>query len=753
MSDAAPVSEPVSKPAAKPVELPVELVADYRQQLDRALAAGNACPVFLVGHLCHIVGGYLDPGQLSEIREAYRIAYEAHSEQRRVSGEPYIYHPLAAAGVLAEMRLDHSTIMAALLHDVVEDTEITKEDLARRFGAVVADLVDGVSKLAQIDAKSREEAQAANLRKMVLAMARDVRVILVKLADRLHNMRTLGAMPPHKRRRIARETLDIYAPIAHRLGINALRLELEDLGFRNLYPWRFKVLEARVAKARGERKELMATIDTGIRRRLSQEGLEGRVSGRSKHLYSIYRKMLSKQVAFEQVQDLQAFRIVVDTVDTCYRVLGAMHNLYKPVPGKFKDYIAIPKSNGYQSLHTTLIGPFGAHVEVQVRTEEMDRVAKAGIAAHWLYKADGEMDDNDSRAREWLQGLLEMQRGSGDSVEFIENVKVDLFPDEVYVFSPQGDIFELPRGSTPVDFAYAVHTDVGNSCVAAKVDKRLVTLGSRLYNGQQVDIITTKGAHPKPHWLNFVVTAKARSNIRHHLKQIHQDEAVTLGRRLLAKALSGYELVLGDLSHELITMLLAEIKLPGMDALLEDIGVGNRPPSLVARRLAQLVDAGVGSGDDKHVEAPEHLPLLIRGTEGMVVSFAKCCRPIPGDQIVGYLSPGRGVVVHIADCHNVAGLEDRPDKWIDVEWARDTERSFATNLCVDVDNQRGVLATIASSIAAEDSNIQNVTIEERDGMTSSIHFVIEVRNRVHLACIMRRLRKNSAVTHIYRERH
>lgn len=712
----------------------------------------KSCPIFLIGHLCQILEEYLEPAQIAEVWEAYYTAAEAHKPQTRRSGEPYIYHPLAAAGVLASMRLDHRSIMAALLHDVVEDTPLTKQDLAERFDDVVAELVDGVSKLNHIHFDSQEEAQAANLRKMVLAMAQDIRVILVKLADRLHNMRTLGAMPPAKRRRIARETLEIYAPIANRLGINTMRLELEDLGFRNLHPWRSKVLFESVKRARGERRDIFEKIDTGIRHRLQQEKLVGRVLGRTKHLNSIYRKMRNKHLAFSEVQDLQAFRIIVDNVDTCYRVLGAMHNLYKPVPGKFKDYIAIPKANGYQSLHTTLIGPHGAHVEVQVRTEDMDRIAEAGVAAHWLYKSDDHGASNaDSRAREWLQGLLEMQRSSGDSAEFIENVKVDLFPDEVYLFTPNGKILELPRGATPVDFAYAVHTDVGNSCVAARVDRRLAPLRSRLYNGQQVEIITAEGAMPKPGWLNFVVTAKARTNIRHHLKAIHSDEAVALGRRLLDKALAYYGLSIGGLPHEVTSMMLAEIKRPDMNALLEDIGGGVRLPVLVARRLAQFADSGVD--EDGQSESPEQLPLLIRGTEGMVVNFAKCCRPIPGDPIVGFLSAGKGVVVHVAGCHNVTHYRDQHEKWLDVDWADDIERTFSTDVRVDLDNRRGVLATIAASISDEDANIQNVSIEERDGMTSCMHFVIEVRDRHHLACIMKRLRKNNAVTRISRERH
>ena len=713
-----------------------------------------SCPIYLIGDLCRELEEYLEPTQVAEVWGAYHFAEQAHTGQFRRSGEPYIYHPVAAAGILAGMRLDHHSIMAALLHDVVEDTPITKQDLEQRYGRAIAELVDGVSKLNHIHFDSREEAQAASVRKMVLAMAQDIRVILVKLADRLHNMRTLGAMPASKRRRIARETLDLYAPIANRLGLNAVRLELENLGFRNLHPWRYRVLERRVRIARGERRELFSHLDTGIRRRLLQEGLEGRVLGRTKHLFSIHRKMRVKRLPFSEVQDLHAFRIIVDRVDTCYRVLGAIHNLYKPVPGKFKDYIAIPKSNGYQSLHTTLIGPHGAHVEVQIRTEDMDRVAEAGIAAHWLYKADGGGDGDNSahsRARVWLQGLLEMQRSSGDSVEFIENVKVDLFPDEVYVFSPKGRVFELPRGATAVDFAYAVHTDVGNTCIAAKVDKRLMPLRRRLLNGQQVEIITATGSHPKPGWLNFVVTAKARTNIRHHLKQMREDEAMVLGRRLLEKALAPHRLSIGGLPNEVLSMVLAELKLPDLGALLEDIGVGNRLPVLVAGHLARAVSSGGQPGDVG--DSPAHAPLIIRGTEGMVVSFAKCCRPIPGDDIVGFLSAGKGIVVHTGSCPNVAQVKQRPDKWIEVEWSGDIDRPFLSDVRVDVTNQRGALATIAAAIAGEGSNIQNVVIDERDGMTSSIHFTLEVRDRDHLATIIRRVRGNRAVNRLVREQH
>jgi guanosine-3',5'-bis(diphosphate) 3'-pyrophosphohydrolase len=695
---------------------------------------------FLISDLCALLEGYMSPEEVARVYAAYLFAAEAHEGQYRLSGEPYVYHPLAVARILAEMHMDHQTVAAALLHDVIEDTEAEKEQLTERFGAEVAELVDGVSKLTQIHFGSRAEAQAANFRKMVLAMARDIRVILIKLADRLHNMRTLGVMQPAKRRRIARETLEIYAPIAHRLGINAMRLELEDLGFAAMHPMRYRVLGTAVRRARGDRTEIVDKIETAIKRRLRQEDLEGRVLGREKHLASIYDKMKSKHLGFNEVLDIYAFRIVVDRVDTCYRVLGAIHNLYKPVPGKFKDYIAIPKSNGYQSLHTTLLGPYGVHVEVQVRTEDMDKVAEAGIAAHWLYKA-GEGDEDrahsraHTRAREWLKNLLEMQKSAGNSLEFIENVKVDLFPDEVYVFSPKGRIFELPRGATPVDFAYAVHTDVGNTCVAAKIDRRLVPLRTRLSNGQQVDIITAPGARPNPAWLNFVATAKARSNIRHYLKNLHREEAIALGRRLLDKALASHDLSVAELEPALVSRVLAELELEALDDLLEDVGVGNRMAVLMARRFALKVPMTEPERPVDH-----HGSLSIKGTEGMVVNFAKCCRPIPGDPIIGYLSAGRGIVIHRATCKNVGEFRDRPEKWIDVQWSDAVAREFAVDIRIEVANQRGVLATVAAAIAGQDSNIENVSIDERDGMTSTLNFTLAVRDRAHLARIMRRLR-------------
>ena len=717
------------------------------QTFSPGLAGLEPDGLFLISDLCSLLEGYLTPEQVRDVYRAYLFGAEAHEGQRRLSGEPYIYHPLAVARVLAELRLDHHSIMAAVLHDVIEDTGTPKEDLAREFSPEVAELVDGVSKITQLNAGSRAEAQAENFRKMLLAMARDIRVIIVKLADRLHNMRTLGSMPPEKRRRIARETLEIYAPIASRLGMNTFRLELEDLGFAAMYPTRARVLREAVMRARGNRREILETIEKAIKRRLRQEELEGRVIGREKHLYSLYRKMRSKGISLEEIFDLYAFRIVVDRVDTCYRVLGAVHNLYKPVPGRFKDYIAIPKANGYQSLHTVLIGPYGVHIEVQIRTEEMDKVAEAGIAAHWLYKT-GEASPStaEQRAREWLRGLLEMQKSAGNSLEFLENVKVDLFPEEVYVFTPKGEIRVLPRGATPVDLAYAVHSDIGNACVAAKIDRRWAPLHTSLVNGQQVEIVTAPGARPKPSWLNFVVTAKARANIRQYLKNLQRDESIMLGRRLLEKELSA--LSLSQPPQDVLQTLLGELNLASVEALYEDIGLGKRLAPLVARRLAPQAE----NRDRKADQAGPAKPLAIQGTEGMVVTFAKCCRPIPGDPIVGYVSAGRGIVIHSAGCKNVYEFRNDPDKTLDVQWEPAVAGEFSVDVRVEVANQRGVLASVAAAIAEMEANIENVSITERDGLYTTLNFTIAVRSRQHLASIMRRVRGNRMVMRIYRGR-
>jgi guanosine-3',5'-bis(diphosphate) 3'-pyrophosphohydrolase len=692
---------------------------------------------------------YLEPDQIAEVYRAYLFGAEAHDGQSRASGEPYIYHPLAVAHILAEMRMDTKSLIAALLHDVIEDTPTAKEQITKLFGEEVAELVDGVSKLTHIEFESRLEAQAENFRKMILAMTRDIRVILVKLADRLHNMRTLGAMRADKRRRIARETLEIYAPIANRLGMNRVRLELEELGFAALYPLRYRVIAERMKKSRGNRKEIVSKIENSIMERMKQEGLAGQVIGREKHLYGIYKKMKEKQVQFNEIMDVYAFRIIVSSVDMCYRVLGAVHNLYKPVPGRFKDYIAIPKANGYQSLHTVLFSPYGVPIEVQIRTDDMHRVAEAGIAAHWLYKSgDDSGNSAQVRARQWLLDLLEIQQHAGNSMEFLENVKVDLFPDEVYVFTPKGTIMELPRGATAVDFAYAVHTDVGNQCVAVKIDRRLMPLRSELRNGQTVEIITASGARPNPAWLNFVHTAKARANIRNFLKNLQHDEAVSLGQRLLNKSLEQYGSNLQSLPEKNILQVTETFKVKGFDKLLMDIGLGNRMPMLIARALIQGEDEKLGK--EIKSSGSESKPLAIKGTEGTVVTYAKCCRPIPGDKILGFVTAGRGVVIHVDGCKNIADYRNKPEKWIDVEWEESVAGEFPVELRLLVVNQRGVLATIAAAISDLDANIENVVMDERDGQHSQLTLTVAVKDRKHLARIIKRLRSLSNVVRIAR---
>jgi len=710
---------------------------------------------------------YFEPDRIDLIHRAFLFGAEAHKEQKRKSGEPYITHPLAVAAIMAEMRFDSETVIAAILHDVIEDTPVTKKNIAELFGEEVAELVDGVTKLTQITFETKAEAEAENMRKMLMAMVRDIRVMMIKLTDRLHNMRTLGFMRPDKRRRIARETLDIYVPIANRLGINAVRLELEDLGFAALYPGRHRILVDAIKKARGNRREIVDKIESSIGERLVQEGLSGCISGREKHIYSIYQKMRRKSLPFSEVFDVYAFRISVDSVDMCYRVLGAVHNLYKPVPGKFKDYIAIPKANGYQSLHTVLFGPFGVPVEVQIRTEQMDKVAEAGVAAHWLYKTGDESGyGTHARVREWMRNVLEMQQNAGDSLEFLENVKIDLFPREVYVFTPKGAIMVLKRGSTPVDFAYAVHTDVGNRCVAAKIDRKLAPLRTPLMNGQTVEVVTAGNASPNPAWLNFVVTGKARANIRNYLKNLRSGEAVQLGRRLLDNELATYSSSVSQLSAEVVEVLLADFKMKSIDALLEDIGLGNRMAMLVARRLMPQNTAGPEPGKrglkrtlsrympswlwSEKIDTSR--PLTIKGTEGMMVNFAKCCRPIPGDPIVGFVTSGRGIVIHTENCKNLAEYRKLPEKWIETQWEDDIKGDFTVEVRVDVLNQRGVLATVAAAISEMGGNIDNVNMEERDGRHSTMNMVIDVRSRQHLARLMRRIRSIEPVLKIVRSR-
>ena len=702
---------------------------------------------YRISHLCELLEKYLEPDQIAEIYRAYLFGAEVHDGQHRVSGEPYIYHPVAVARIMAEMRMDHKSIIAAVLHDVIEDTPTAKEQLVTMFGAEVAELVDGVSKLTHIEFENRLEAQAENFRKMMLAMTRDIRVILIKLADRLHNMRTLDVMAPDKRRRIARETLEIYAPIANRLGMNQMRLELEDLGFSALYPMRSKVIADHIRKVRGNRKEIVKKIEVSVTERLRQENMDGLVIGREKHLYSIYLKMSNKQLSFNEVMDVYAFRIIVANVDMCYRVLGAVHNLYKPVPGKFKDYIAIPKANGYQSLHTVLFSPYGVPIEVQIRTEDMHKVAESGIAAHWLYKSGSDAGSNAAaRARQWLHNVLEIQQHAGNSVEFLENVKIDLFPDEVYVFTPKGEIMVLPSGATAIDFAYAVHTDVGNRCVAVKIDRRLMPLRTELHNGQTVEIITSPGARPNPAWLNFVQTVKARSNIRNYLKNLRRDEAVRLGRHLLNKSLEVYDTEIDHVTEPRIAQVLKEFNISSLDTLLEEIGLGNQMSIVIARALMQGEEERINI--DTETQRPR--PLAIKGTEGAVVSFAKCCRPIPGDPILGFVSAGRGIVIHSQHCKNVAEFRNRPEKWIDVEWEENVEGDFSVELRLLVQNQRGVLAIVAAAIADMESNIENVSIDERDGSQSELRFTVAVKNRKHLARVLRRLRHLDKVMRIQR---
>ncbi len=707
-------------------------------------------PRFLISDLCAYLEEYLSAEHIREVYRAYLFGAEAHVGQHRKTGEPYIYHPVAVARILASMRMDYKCLMAAILHDVIEDTPTAKEQLAETFDSEIAELVDGVSKLSKIDFNSQAEAQAASLRKMLLAMTKDIRVILIKLADRLHNMRTLGVMRPEKSRRIAKETLDIFAPIANRLGINSIRLELEELGFSAYWPMRYRALKKAVSDARGHHRELIENVETALGSRLQQEDFEGVVNGRQKHLYSIYRKMVDKRLSFSEVVDVFAFRIVVDKVDTCYRVLGVVHNLYKPMPGRFKDYIAIPKANGYQSLHTVLFGPQGIPLEIQIRTEEMDKLAESGIAAHWMYKT-GEASGQwvKSRASDWLQNLLEMQQGVGDSMEFLEHVKVDLFPDEVYVFTPRGRIMVLPKGATVVDFAYSVHTDVGNTCVAARVDRRLVPLRSRLHNGQTVEIINSETAGPSPAWLNFVVTGKARANIRSYLKNLKAQEAESLGRRLLERELSLLSLRLDDISQEQIERILGDLRLENLEMLLAEIALGNHMPMLIARRLAGEELAPPPTEASSQNEQPAGV-LAIRGTEGMVVNFAKCCRPIPGDAIVGVFNPGKGIVIHRQGCPNLGDYKKHGHKWIETEWEPEVEGEFPTRIRVESGNQRGVLASVASVISQQGSNIEHVGSEERDGLSSTLVFVITVKNRRHLARIMRLLRSLPSVMRIAR---
>jgi GTP diphosphokinase / guanosine-3',5'-bis(diphosphate) 3'-diphosphatase len=700
----------------------------------------NALAEF-TGNLAH----YLKAPDIERIEEAYQFSDKAHEGQYRDSGEPYISHPLAVAGILAEWHLDTQALMAALLHDVMEDTDVSKAEISRRFGKPVAELVDGLSKLAKIEFQSQQDAQAENFRKMLLAMARDVRVILIKLADRLHNMRTLGAVPPAKRRRVARETQDIYAPIANRLGLNNLYQEMQELAFSHLFPLRYRVLAKATKAARGNRRQVVGKILKAIKQRLPEAGIEAEVTGREKHLYSIYKKMLEKNLTFSQVLDIYGFRVVVEDRASCYLALGALHSLYKPVPGKFKDYIAIPKVNGYQALHTTLFGPFGAPLEIQIRTRDMHRVAEEGVASHWLYKtSDASINELQHQTHAWLQSLLDIQSESGDAAEFLEHIKVDLFPDEVYVFTPKGKIMALPRGATAVDFAYAVHTHIGNRCVATKINHELAPLRTELKNGDRIEIITASHANPNPAWLNYVKTGKARSHIRHFLKTMHYDESIDLGEKLLGQALRALNTDLTEIGEEQWEKLLRDITAKSRPELFADIGLGKRFAAVVARRLLAASEqplAEVNAG-----------PIVIRGSEGMAVQFAKCCRPIPGDPIIGSIKKGQGIVIHTHDCPTAARSRTDPEKWLDVEWAHEPTRMFDVGIRLTVMNQRGVLAKVAGGIAAAGANIDNVIMDEERGAYTEMRLTLQIADRQHLASIKRSLRRIPEVVRIARER-
>lgn len=703
----------------------------------------------LVRRLRATLSGYLDSAQIDECCRAYQFGETAHHGQIRKSGEDYICHPISVAIILAEMRMDANGIMAAILHDVMEDCEISKKQLIKEFNPEVAELVDGVTKLTKIGDKSRAEAQAESVRKMFLAMGKDLRVIMVKMADRLHNMQTLGAMPPEKKRRIAKETLDIYAPIANRLGMNSIRQQLEVLSFEAIYPIRYQVLKNALRKARGNRREIISTIKNAIIFRLEDASLKCEVSGRQKNLWSIYEKMRQKKLALGAIFDVHAFRIFCDDVDTCYRVLGVVHNLYKPIPGRFKDYIALPKANGYQSLHTILIGPHGFPIEIQIRTHDMHRMAESGIAAHWLYKSEDDKSEKfQARANEWLRDFLEIQKSAGDSLEFIDNLKIDLFPQEVFVFTPKGDIIKLPRGATVVDFAYAVHTDIGNTCISARIDKQLVSLQTKLENGVTVEVITAAWQKPNPSWLDFVNTVKARTSIRSYLKHFKQQEAITLGRRLLEKELQAMNQHLESIESARLSELFKATGMRSLDDLLENIGFGNKMPFLVARQLTQLdINANVKLEDPAQ---RQKTPLIIRGTEGMVITLAKCCRPIPGDAIIGFFNPGKGIVIHHHECRNRGITRSKHSNWLDVEWCQQVVGDFPVDLRLEILNQRGALATVASTISEHDSNIENVTIVAQDDRVGVDLITITVKDRVHLAKIMRRLKELPIVLKITR---
>jgi GTP pyrophosphokinase len=725
--------------------------ANKPQEAEPAPAPGVAS----ISHLASKLAEYLTPAELKKVKEAYRFSDEMHLGQVRKSGEPYISHPIAVAEICADWKLDAQAIMAALLHDVIEDQDVKKEELLERFGPQVANLVDGLSKLEKIEFQSVVEAQAENFRKMLLAMASDVRVILIKLADRLHNMRTLGVMAPAKKRRIASETMEVYVPIAHRLGLNDIYRELQDLSFSHLYPLRYRTLAKAIKAARGNRREVVRKILDAVKNTLGAAGIEAEVYGREKTLFGIYKKMRAKHLSFSQVLDVYGFRVVVDTVPNCYVALGTLHALYKPMPGKFKDYIAIRKINGYQSLHTSLIGPYGTPVEFQIRTQEMHRTAESGVAAHWLYKTgDQNMSDLQQRTHAWLQSLLDIQQQTGDSAEFLEHVKVDLFPDSVYVFTPKSKIIALPRGATPLDFAYSIHTGIGDHTVSVKINHEPAQLRTELRNGDIVEIETDPNSRPSPTWLSFVRTGKARSAIRHYLRTINLNESVELGQELMSQAL-GHLGIRGELQQSTIEKLLAESSAKSMDELYADVGIGKRMPALVARHIFGLMDGAIDTVPTEDNAGGNELdPVTIYGSEGVSVQLAPCCLPIPGDQIVGQLRRDQGLVVHTGDCSQAKRLQGKePDRWIAVQWGNELNRRFDCRIRLLINNEKGILARVAAEIGESDANITYVGMDEDDEhMMTQLRFTIQVKDRVHLAHLIRNLRRVAGVNRVERER-
>jgi GTP diphosphokinase / guanosine-3',5'-bis(diphosphate) 3'-diphosphatase len=709
---------------------------------------------------------YLEPGEAEQVRKAYRFADEAHLGQIRASGEPYITHPIAVASQCAEWKLDVQALMAALLHDAIEDCGVTKAQLIERFGAPVAELVDGLTKLDKLQFNTREESQAESFRKMLLAMARDVRVILIKLADRTHNMRTLQDVPREKWHRISSETLEIYAPIAHRLGLNQTYRELQELAFRHLLPWRYAVLTKAITRARNRRRDLIQKVQRELETAFEQAGMQVRIAGREKTVYSIYRKMEEKHLSFAQVTDIYGFRIVVPTVIDCYRALGVLHQMYKPVPGRFKDHIAIPKVNGYQSLHTTLVGPSGVNVEFQMRTEAMHLVAESGVAAHWLYKASDPHAETGSEGlgTKWLQSLLDIQHETRDAAEFWDHVKIDLFPDAVYVFTPKSQIMALPRGATVVDFAYAIHSDIGDRTVAAKINGVQVPLRTELKNGDVVEVVTAPVSTPNPAWLGFVRTGRARSKIRHHLKSLAQAESQELGEKLLAQAVraEGLEKLPadGDEHHAIWEKLLRFTGNRSRAELLTDIGLGKRIASIVAKRLVTML-AERGEKPDallitrERYTAHENVSqgeVILDGSENASVQYAACCRPVPGDAIVGYLGRGEGLVVHCEGCAVAKRLQTRDsERFISVEWSDETVRPFEASVRVTVTNGKGVLARVAVAVATAEADITHVDMDDDKAQDATdLRFVIAVRDRAHLEAVMRALRRTPSVMNVQR---